>query len=538
MAEHFANKIIIPMVKKQEIICGELLLERIYCNENIEDYIFAKTYLNLFLIDIDSTVQSDSNLFLKRSMNIKEGGYKLSIDNCVSIIYNDLEGLRNALSTFIQILVVRDNKFLLQKQIIEDYSDCKYRSIMIDLARGLPDFERLVEDVKRLALAKCNKLHLHLMDMQGICYESDCFKCEEIRGTKPYTKEQLKRLVDLCKELCIEIVPEIEYPAHATKLLEVKPELRCKVNKENESLWTVCMGSQDVLNFYYKLIKEVCEIFPSKYLHIGGDEHAFPDRPDLNRAFYWNECPICKKKMQEIGADNTTELFYYQISKLQEFIESLGRTVILWNDEIDISKIPNVSKDCIIQFWRIAHEGRGPRKDCSYLKFLEKGYNVIVSPYQYCYLNSENYINPEKIAGFDFKSYDKGNDYSKQILGMEGCAWEYGNPNYTHYPLSFASSAILTLAKCWDNSNVTYDKKYRIALTKVILGNYISDSYDLFEIFGSIIPPRKNDLKTYATLDNELISKEELIYHKKILSDVEKSYSKQYLNNLLKVINV
>ena len=113
-----------------------------------------------------------ANLILSKNPNLKKNEYKMTVEKNVIIEYSGKESLRNALATLIQSSEKNGNGFIIGRRTINDYSDCGYRGAMIDLARGLPDFERLKEDIKRLSLAKCNYLHLHLSDSRGICYES------------------------------------------------------------------------------------------------------------------------------------------------------------------------------------------------------------------------------------------------------------------------------------------------------------------------------------------------------------------------------
>ena len=154
-----------------------------------------------------------------------------------------------------------DGEYTVPCQSVEDYPDCLHRSVMIDLARGLPDKERLKEDLKRISLGKCNRVHFHLMDSEGICYRSDVFPFDdEINGTKTYSKQDLKGLVSYCKELGMEIIPEIEFPAHANALTKIYPTLKCQTDLEEQSGWTVCMGNEETYAFFEKLIEEICEI--------------------------------------------------------------------------------------------------------------------------------------------------------------------------------------------------------------------------------------------------------------------------------------
>lgn len=120
----------------------------------------------------------------------------------------------------------------------------------------------------------------------------------------------------------------------------------------------------------------------------------------------------------------------------------------------------------------------------------------------------------KKIASFNYKTYANEGEFSNKIFGCEVCAWEYGNPEYSHYIYSFVPSAILLLAKMWARRNVTCDKAYRRELSKLILGSLAPTSYELFELFGSIMPPRINGKNSYATIQNELMDVETLSRHK------------------------
>ena len=459
----------------------------------------------------------------------------LDIDDVISVEYSNREGLRNALSTIILLLQNEEMGFCLQKQSLEDYPECGIRSVLIDLARGLPDYERLKEDVKRLALAKCNYIHLHLMDSFGICYESDVLgmPSDGIRGTKIYTKAQMKEFVSYCDALGIELIPEFEIPAHANYIVEKFPQMACQVDIENPSKAVVCVGSEQTYAFFERLIAEICEIFPSKYIHMGGDELYFDDLPDWNWKPHWMDCKVCQQKMKEEGITDIQGLYYYVVNRVHKILSSYGKTMIMYNDEIDISKPVPISKDIIMQFWRIAYKYRGPSVGCSYQKFLEQGFKVIVSPYEYTYIDMEEYANPERSSWFDFKNYKNSRALSAGVLGGETCAWEYGNPEYTHYNFSFTSAAILLLAKMWDNSHVVYDTNYRKCLTRLILGYEAPNGYDIFQLFGSIMPPRINNVVSYVGEGNALLEEEEIIKHQEVLSGINHTYSPVYVSNLL-----
>jgi hypothetical protein len=142
------------------------------------------------------------------------------------------------------------------------------------------------------------------------------------------------------------------------------------------------------------------------------------------------------------------------------------------------------------------------------------------------------YANPEKTASFRYDRDPVSDEPREGIMGAEVCAWEYGNPQNTHYELSFAPSAILLLDKMWNGADATYNKEYRRALTKLLLGIGTPQGYDVFELFGSMMPPRENGKNTYAEIASELIDVDSVRRHVETLKSIEKSYSSIYLKRL------
>lgn len=290
-----------------------------------------------------------------------------------------------------------------------------------------------------------------------------------------------------------------------------------------------------IYNFYAELIDEVCSLFQCEYIHIGGDELYFNDLPQYNYLCHWDECKICKKKMKENNLHDIQELYYYLINRMNQIAAARNKKIIVYNDELDSSKDILIDKNITVQFWRVANKNRGPRKGCSMSKLTEQGFKVINSVFQVCYIDLEEYANPEKISCFSYKEYPYAK-IKENVVGSEICAWDYGNPKNTHYYLSFSCSAALLLEKLWNMENVCYDEDYRRSLTKFIFGCNTPKHYDVTKLFGSVIPPRSNENIKYATLENQLIGEEELLYHKKVFSEMNDTYSmiyKKYIEETL-----
>lgn len=510
--------------------------DKIYFNDfcicgDGENKKFGEIFLSFF-VEKELLVPEGSDNGLKIEVREEpkrsKGAYGISVDNGVLISFCGTEGLRNALSTLVQLISFKNGRYFIEKCEINDYPDSEFRSVMIDLARGIPSMERLCEDIKRLALAKCNNITLHLMDGEGICYKSDVLELEgDIRGTKLYTKEELKTVVDFCGRCGINVIPGIEVPAHADSLTRKQPSLKCKTKDEKPRYWTVCAGEEATYEFYSKLIDEICSMFPGEYIHAGGDELYFNDFPQWDMFCYWEECETCRNIMKKNGISGMRGMYYYLINRINEIVNKRDKKMVIYNDQLDLSKEVSIDRNIIVQFWRVSNENRGPRKGCSMNELLKQGFKVINSAVEICYIDLEDYANPEKISAFSYKDYPK-NEFPENIIGGEACAWEYGNPSYTHYKLSFSCSAALILDKLWDTKDVCYDQEYRRSLTKFLLGYKLDDEYDLPHLFGSVMPPRKNDIKSYATVGNELMSREELELHKKTIDELGYTYSEQY----------
>ena len=530
---------IIPRIKERVNLSGCLAVDNIIsCYGCSADAEFAAGYLAHFIAVRLSCEKEDAKLFFRKNQSIQQGGYKIDVGNNVTVEYSDSEGLRNGAATFLGLLFKTERGYCVERTKISDTPDHRYRSVMIDLARGLPDVDRLKEDIRLLSLAKCNYLHLHLMDSFGMCYDSDVFySSDAIRGTRRYTKRQIASIVEYCKSLGITVVPEIEIPAHATMLVKSFPKLKCKVNFENQSLWAVCAGSTETDIIYDNLIGEICELFPGEYIHVGGDELYFNDLPHLDRLCHWEECSVCTAYMRKHNLNGRQALYYDLMRRVHKMVSCRGRKMIMWNDQLDVSAPVPLPKDIIVQFWRIANQSRGPRKNCSLAALSDQGFKIINSDFPHCYVDLEEYANPEKTSSFRCDLHHDSAEPVKEIIGAEACAWEYGNPEYTHYLSSFAPSVILLLDKMWNGIDAVYGKEYRRALTKLLFGPSVPLEYDVFELFGSIMPPRSNEIKTYAPIASELIDAETVLKHIELLRTLD-TYSPVYRNRLLKTFCV
>lgn len=306
-----------------------------------------------------------------------------------------------------------------------------------------------VDDVKRyidiLALHKMNIFHFHLTDDQGWRIEikkypeliakgsvrkgtikghaslgSKNWEYDGIEYGGHYTQEQIKDIVAYAAERYITVLPEIEMPGHAVAALASYNWLGCR-NSPDYEVWgsfgvhpdVFCAGKETTYEFLQNVLAEVIELFPSKYIHIGGDEC-----PKVR----WKECPHCQQKMKDEGLKNEMELQSYLIKRMEKWLQAQGREIIGWDEILEGGVSPTATVMC----WQGPEHG---------IYAAQKGNKVIMAPSKYYYLDyyqskdrtSEpgaigGYNSVERVYGFD--PYDKLNDEQKKsIIGVQGNLW-------------------------------------------------------------------------------------------------------------------
>jgi hypothetical protein len=420
--------------------------------------------------------------------------YRLTVtERGIRVGYRDArDAVNGAMSA---VLLLRKQK--LDVCEIIDYPDCAYRSFMLDMARGLPKEGDMKNAIRYMALAKYNRLHLHLIDDKGPCYVSNVLPEYAFVGTGGQCDVSFLRELDaLCASYAIEIVPEIEIPAHGTALCMAHPEFKCEVVDAHD--WAICPGNDDIWPFFESLIGEIADIFPrSEYIHIGTDELEFADlKPP--RLCHWDDCPRCTALREREGLADRQAEFYYVVEKMHDIVKACGKKMMMWNDQIDVSRPVPLDRDILIQFWRIAAPGRGPHEGCSLEGFLKLGFSVVNAYYPYTYCDVENYISAEKMKSWTPYSVPAQlPEYAAQILGGESCAWEYGN--FEEYPFyGYTTPAVIGMFgdKLWTVGEREHDDDYRRALSAYIFGS--EDMVGIFDVIGGLIPPRSSQKVTYA----------------------------------------
>ena len=289
---------------------------------------------------------------------------------------------------------------------IKDYPRFPYRGLHVDVSRHFRSVDFLKKQIDAMARFKMNKMHIHLTDAAGWRLQVDAYpRLTEFAAWRPnetwkewwagdrkyceegsagasggyYTKDDIKELLEYAKARHIEIIPEIELPSHSEEVLAAYPELGCSGEPYKDSEF--CVGNEASFEFLETVLAEVIELFPSEYIHIGGDEAGKQ---------HWKTCDKCQKRMQEEGFESVDQLQSYMIQRIEKFVNSKGRRIIGWDEILDGGLAPNAT----VMSWRGTEGG---------IKAMSMGHDVIMTPGRYCYLDHTQdapFREPESIGGY------------------------------------------------------------------------------------------------------------------------------------------
>ncbi|MBN2668521.1 MAG: beta-N-acetylhexosaminidase [Bacteroidales bacterium] len=374
------------------------------------------------------------------------GSYRLLVnENGVDIFANSSEGQYYALLTLSQLFSV-DSVFSDGATIpfaeIEDYPTFVWRGMHLDVSRHFFDVEFIKSYIRWLSFHKLNKFHWHLTDDQGWrieikkypeLTEKGAYRKETIlaKNFNPYigdstpyggfyTQEQIKEIVEYASNYFVEIIPEIEMPGHSVAAISSYPWLSCKQEPiEVATKWGVfddvlCAGNDSVFKFLEDILDEVTALFPSKYIHVGGDEC-----PKTR----WETCEKCQKRMHDEHLNSEHELQSYFIQRIEKYLNSKGRVIIGWDEILEGGLAPNA----VVMSWRGEDGG---------IEAANASHQVIMSPGKPCYFDhyqSQNTADePLAIGGYnglkavyDYKVIPESLNKEKQIfiLGAQANVW-------------------------------------------------------------------------------------------------------------------
>ena len=445
-------------------------------------------------------------IFLKDA-NLAEEEYSIDITkaNCI-VRASSYNGFLYAIQTLKQLTSVNifgnepnpAEKFLFPCVKIQDKPRFGYRGMHLDCSRHFFSVEEVKKYLDIMALYKLNRFHWHLTDDQGwraeikkypkltevgafrngTVIKKDWGSNDGVRYGGYYTQEQMKDIVAYAGKLGIVVIPEIDLPGHMMGALAGYPELGCTGGPYE--VWTrwgiseqvLCPGKEAMFSFLEDVFTELMDIFPSEYIHIGGDECPKTE---------WEKCPACQARIKQLGikADghHSAEQFLqsYVTARVQKFLNDHGRKIIGWDEILE----GELAKGATVMSWRGTDGG---------IKASAMGFDVIMTPNTYCYFDYYQSEDQDKepfgIGGFlpwdkvySYEPLEGLNDsQQKHILGVQANLWtEYvATPEHLEYMLLPRMNALSEVQWCVpENKDI---ERFKAAME--------AESFKIFDILG------------------------------------------------------
>lgn len=372
-------------------------------------------------------------------------GYRLNVTPRKALVEaTSGAGLFYGLQTLMQLA---DGTDTIPALNISDSPRFGYRGMMLDISRNYRDKNFILKQIDALARLKINRLHLHLTDGAGWRLEIKKYpRLTEYAAWRPeltwkewsdggaryidasdfgayggfLTQDDAREIVKYAADRYITVIPEIEMPSHSEELTAAFPEISCTHNPKGEP--DVCVGNEKTFEILQNVLDEVMEIFPSEYIHIGGDEAS-------KRA--WKECELCQKRMADEGLKDVDELQSYLIHRIEQYLNSKGRSLIGWDEIMEGGLAPNAT----VMSWRGTEGG---------IRAARSGHQAVMTPGGYCYLDSyqdapatqpvaiSGYLPLERVYSYDPAPDSLGTDVTKWIAGVQGNLWTEHVPTAQH----------------------------------------------------------------------------------------------------------
>ena len=478
---------ILPRIKDYKS-CGEFFVIDGINAESGKDTAFALRLFELFCNGYGLPFCKGSGVsvtFEKADFDHAEE-YEVSANaGGIKIRYADALGARNAAASVIAATHADGGKLLCPCFEAKDYPSSGYRGFMIDFARKYIPTDEVRRQLRLMSELKYNTVHFHLLDTEHYALDS---KAVPALSKDPlflnYSLDEMREIGKFANSLGLKVIPEIDFPAHGLMFLEKMPELRCKDKFGKPSIWDACVCNDALYDTIDKLTGELCTVFDFEYLHLGGDELSFRDLKNSGFWPSWYTCERCGK----LGAgDNDAEYFYHFVLRAYEVAKKHGKKLIVFNDAIDISKPVPLPRDIVLQFWRIAGNGRGPNENCDFNKFLEAGFNVVNSFFEETYADTELKMprlknwNPKNSPEHDAK-------YDSQILGGEMCAWG----RMPHFVWTLPTSLAVMSDRLWNDAPLADDEETEEALIRQLITRVPLKS-KIYTLLGGKILPLNGD---------------------------------------------
>ena len=444
-----------------------------------------------FKFAVQKVALSGNSVVIDTDKSLPKEGYTLTVTpQQINIKAADYNGALYALQTLRQLLpnevestklVKRD--WLVPSVTISDAPQYQWRGLMLDVSRHFFPKEYILKTLDRMAMLKLNTFHFHLVDNEGWRIEIKKYpKLTEVGAwrvdqedklwdertpnpanafanpaTAPkkyggfYTQEDIKEIVAYATARGITVIPEIEMPAHAMSAIAAYPELSCHkrpIGVPSGAVWPItdiyCAGQEETFDFIEEVLTEVLALFPSQYIHVGGDEATHTE---------WERCPKCQLRMKEHQLKNVHQLQSYFIRRIDDFLTSKGRTLVGWDEIMD----GGLAKNAVVMNWRGIEVGK---------KALAQGNPIVLT--SDCYIDNYQglpdyepqanggYLPLKKLYNYNLEKEalsDASVEKSK-VLGTQANLWaeHVGSTEHSEYMLF---PRLLALAEIsWTNDKL------------------------------------------------------------------------------------
>jgi hexosaminidase len=477
-------------------------------NADMLNFYLKKFYgltLSIKNISPSQNIKNVISLSLPYPEGKKKDQYNLDVgQNKINIGAESNAGLFYGIQTLLRLLPadkdsIKSNQFQIPQVAIKDYPRFQYRGMHLDVGRHFFGVDEVKKYIDYLAYHKFNTFHWHLTEDQGwrieikkypLLTSVGGFRNGTIIGHHPgtgndslhyggfYTQEEIKDIVKYAKDRYITIIPEIEMPGHSSAAIAAYPELSCfpdedtkikpntpwagsRSGKQVQQTWgvfeDVYCPSEYTFQFLENVLDEVMTLFPSKYIHIGGDECPKDS---------WKRSEFCQKLIKEKNLKDENGLQTYFISRIEKYLNSKGRSIIGWDEILEGGLAPNAT----VMSWRGEAGG---------VAAAQQHHNVIMTPGSYCYFDHSQikdddsltiggYLPLDTVYSYEPVPKELNDEEAKYVLGAQGNVWtEYIGNNtkleYMIFPRMSALSEVL-----WSPKEVVNLDDFKTRMTAMV----------------------------------------------------------------------
>ena len=475
-------------------------------------------------VEVVKGMRNDGNAIILNIDNTIKGNeaYELIVGKKNIIIEAaEAAGLFYGIQSLIQMMPAEifktnglKNGFDIQAAHITDVPQFTYRGMHLDVSRTFFTKDEVKKYIDLISKYKFNRLHLHLTDGSGWRVKmkkypeltrktafrpQTTFKEFWTKGGRRfvdegtpnatggyYTQEDVKEIVAYAADKFITVIPEIEMPGHSEEVFVAYPHLSCSGEAYVNS--DFCIGNEDIFPFIEDVLTEIIELFPSEYIHIGGDEAG---------KSAWKTCPKCQKRIKDENLKDVDELQSYFIKRISKFLQSKNRKLLGWDEIME----GGLDSSATVMLWR------NPQMA---IRAAEQGNNVVMTPGEFCYFDhyqDNPETEPEAIGGYtplrkvySFEVVQK-DSLSRYFIGGQANVWtEYINDfkhvEYMAFPRALALSEVLWSTKesrNWENFIMRLNNQF--ARLDYLDVNYHKSSYILDITQRTEIPQKHVEVK-------------------------------------------